>query len=171
MSVVELVLLARTLDHAGPLARTVGDAANFRCDSSATIRAVGGAGRSVRDAAEASANQARMAEEIISSRWMDPVVEAAIEAVKQMEALGAHVVDVEIPCVAEWAEPSTTIALAEASGYHAGEGYFPARAGEYSEDVQRRLKLGLEVIGRRSSLPTISAPEKHGRVRSWTGLV
>jgi aspartyl-tRNA(Asn)/glutamyl-tRNA(Gln) amidotransferase subunit A len=142
VNVSGIVPLARTLDHAGPLARTVDDAEILlgvmrddkpRAVSAATRR---GILRKLRIGWPKNYFFARV----------DAVVEAAIAAaMKQMEALGAHVVDVEIPGVAEWAEPSTTIALAEASGYHAGEGYFPARAGEYSEDVRKRLEMGMGV--------------------------
>jgi aspartyl-tRNA(Asn)/glutamyl-tRNA(Gln) amidotransferase subunit A len=142
VNVSGIVPLARTLDHAGPLARTVDDAEILfgvmrddkpRAVSAATRR---GILRKLRIGWPKNYFFARV----------DGEVEAAIAAaVKKMEALEARVVEVEIPGVAEWAEPSTTIALVEASGYHAGEGYFPARAGEYSEDVRKRLEMGMGV--------------------------
>jgi len=142
VSVDGVVPLARTLDHAGPLARTVNDAEilfgvmrddNPRATRGATRR---GMLRKLRIGWPKNYFFARV----------DAEVEAAIAAaVKKLEALGARVVDVEIPGVAEWAEPSTAIALAEASGYHAGEGYFPSRAADYSEDVRKRLEMGMGV--------------------------
>jgi aspartyl-tRNA(Asn)/glutamyl-tRNA(Gln) amidotransferase subunit A len=142
VNVSGIIPLARTLDHAGPLARTVDDAEILfgvmrddkpRAVSAATRR---GILRKLRIGWPKNYFFARV----------DGEVEAAIAAaMKQMEALEARVVEVEIPGVAEWAEPSTTIALVEASGYHAGEGYFPARAGEYSEDVRKRLEMGMGV--------------------------
>jgi aspartyl-tRNA(Asn)/glutamyl-tRNA(Gln) amidotransferase subunit A len=139
VNVSGIIPLARTLDHAGPLARTVDDAEIlFRVMRDDKPRAVSAATR------RGILRKLRIGwpKNYFFAR-VDAEVEAAIAAVvKKMEALGARVVDVEIPGVAEWAEPSTTIALAEASGYHAGEGYFPARAAQYSEDVRKRLEMG-----------------------------
>jgi aspartyl-tRNA(Asn)/glutamyl-tRNA(Gln) amidotransferase subunit A len=44
-----------------------------------------------------------------------------------------------------WTEPSTQIALAEATDFHRRSGWFPARAAEYGEDVRARLEMGLDV--------------------------
>jgi aspartyl-tRNA(Asn)/glutamyl-tRNA(Gln) amidotransferase subunit A len=52
---------------------------------------------------------------------------------------------VPLPHLFDAVEPSTNIALAEATAYHESEGYFPARAAEYSEGVLRRLEMGREV--------------------------
>lgn len=53
----------------------------------------------------------------------------------------------EWPCasVESWTEPSTQIALADATAFHQQSGWFPARAAEYGEDVRTRLQMGLDV--------------------------
>ena len=143
VSVDGVVPLARTLDHAGPLARTSADAEIlFGVIRDAKARGVRGASRK-----RGSLRGVRIGwpKNYFFAR-VDGEVGAAISAaVKQMEGLGARTEAVEIPDVAEWTEPSTTIALAEASGYHASQGFFPARASEYSEDVRKRLEMGLSV--------------------------
>jgi aspartyl-tRNA(Asn)/glutamyl-tRNA(Gln) amidotransferase subunit A len=137
-----IVPLARSLDHAGPVARTVDDAeilfGVMRDDAT-------GAARTAKRRGTLRKLRIGWPKNYFFAR-VDTEVEAAIAtAVKKMEALGASTVEVGIPDVEEWTEPSTTIALAEASGYHAGEGYFPARAAEYSEDVRKRLEMGMGV--------------------------
>jgi aspartyl-tRNA(Asn)/glutamyl-tRNA(Gln) amidotransferase subunit A len=47
--------------------------------------------------------------------------------------------------VNSWTEPSTHIALADATAFHQQSGWFPARAAEYGEDVRARLQMGLDV--------------------------
>ena len=142
VSVSGIVPLARTLDHAGPLTRSIDDAEIlFRVMRDDKPRAAQTATKRVRR------RRLRIGwpKNYFFAR-VDAEVEAAIaSAVKKMKTLGTNTVEVEIPGAAEWTEPSTTIALAEASGYHVGEGYFPARAAEYSGDVRKRLEMGMGV--------------------------
>jgi aspartyl-tRNA(Asn)/glutamyl-tRNA(Gln) amidotransferase subunit A len=142
VNVSGIVPLARTLDHAGPLTRTVDDA-----------EIIFGVMRDDKPRAARTATR-RGTLGKLRIGWpknyffarLDAEVETAIAAtVKQMEALEARTVEVQIPCVEEWVAPSTTLALADASGYHVGEGYFPARAAEYSDDVRKRLEMGMGV--------------------------
>jgi aspartyl-tRNA(Asn)/glutamyl-tRNA(Gln) amidotransferase subunit A len=62
-----------------------------------------------------------------------------------MESLGARMEEISLPHLADSVEPSTNIALAEATRYHESQGYFPARAADYGEDVRKRLEYGREV--------------------------
>jgi aspartyl-tRNA(Asn)/glutamyl-tRNA(Gln) amidotransferase subunit A len=145
VSVEGVVPLAESLDHVGPLARTVGDAA-ILFDA---IR-----GDDPRSAAQAKAFAMKGKRLRIKLGWprnyffelIDPEVRAAIEAaVKLLESMGVHTEEMSLPHLEESVDASTNIGLAEATSYHTSRGYFPTRAAEYSEDVQRRLKLGLEV--------------------------
>jgi aspartyl-tRNA(Asn)/glutamyl-tRNA(Gln) amidotransferase subunit A len=52
---------------------------------------------------------------------------------------------VSLPNAANWGEAGTQIALAEARRYHESQGYYPARAEEYGEDVRKRLEQGATV--------------------------
>ncbi len=144
-----IVPLAVTLDHAGPLARTVSDAAillDAICEGEETKSAF-------YQAARKGWNE-RGAKKRLRLGWprdyffdrVDAEIRRAIEAaVKVFERLGARIEEVALPRVAESAEPSTQIALAEALEYHESQGYFPARAAEYGDDVRGRLEMASAV--------------------------
>ncbi|HEV2205812.1 MAG TPA: amidase, partial [Candidatus Acidoferrales bacterium] len=75
-----------------------------------------------------------------------PEVRRLIEDAAQVfRKLGAQIVPIPMSRLAGTLLPATNdIALAEAARYHQSEGYFPARAADYSEDVRKRLELGLK---------------------------
>jgi len=74
---------------------------------------------------------------------VDPEVRAAIEAAaKKFETLGARVEEVSLPRLPGSADSATNVVIGEASHYHESQGYYPARAAEYGEDVRSRLKFG-----------------------------
>src|SRR5208282_5487935 len=61
-------------------------------------------------------------------------------------SLGGRIEHVPMPRLAGALLPGTNdIALAEATRYHESQGYFPARAGEYGDDVRHRLEQGTQV--------------------------
>lgn len=144
------VALSPTLDHVGPLARTVSDAA-------IVLRAI--AGRDPHDATTLALPPFRLPENLKSvTRRLrlglprdfffegldDEVRSAVLKATKHFEQRGAEVVEVALPSLAASVEPSNHIALAEAAHYHRRMGWFPARAGDYGEDVRKRLEMGAE---------------------------
>lgn len=144
-----IVPLAVTLDHAGPLARTVADAAimlDAICECEKPQPAFCKAAR---------ASLPRRGEKIqLRLGWpreyffdrVDSEIKRAIEAAaKVLESLGARVEEISLPHIAESVDPSTQIALAEALEYHESQGYFPARATDYGKDVRKRLELGTAV--------------------------
>jgi len=143
-----VVPLARSLDHTGPLARSVRDAAIM-------LQAI--AGRDTRDRASAKqpvpdylrglrGKRGRMRLGWPREYFLERVgeeVRAAVEAAaRKFERLGAVREEISLPHLAASDEPSTQIALAEARVYHESAGYFPARAAEYGEDVRKRLEAG-----------------------------
>lgn len=144
VSIEGIVPLAITLDHAGPIARSVDD-----------VRTVFNAVRC--DGAKHSAARSKAAKKRkrrLTLGWprqyyferIHPEVQRAIEsAAKVFESLGARIVEVSLPHLADSADPSTAIAMAEATQYHETQGHFPARAADYSDDVRRRLEQGREV--------------------------
>jgi aspartyl-tRNA(Asn)/glutamyl-tRNA(Gln) amidotransferase subunit A len=146
VSVAGVVPLAETLDHAGPLGRTVTDVCIM-------LQAV-----TVKYPKGAPAPECRKLRKNIPRRFrlgwpkeyffdrVDAEVRRAIEAAgKTLESLGARIEEVSLPHLADSVEPSTNIAMAEATRCHEAQGFFPARAAEYGEDVRKRLEMGREV--------------------------
>jgi aspartyl-tRNA(Asn)/glutamyl-tRNA(Gln) amidotransferase subunit A len=73
-------------------------------------------------------------------------LDAIESAAKCFTSLGATIEDVALPGIEHSVEPSTNIALAEATQYHESQGYFPAQASKYGEEVRHRLELGRKVL-------------------------
>ncbi len=146
-----VVPLARSLDHVGPLARTVADAAIVLC-------AIAG-----RDPLDATTLARPVPDYLAELRrplrrlrlgWpreyffdkLDAEVRRAVEAAaRTFEQHGARIEEISLSHIGESVDPSTHIALAEATAFHQSAGYFPARAAEYSQEVRARLERGAEV--------------------------
>jgi aspartyl-tRNA(Asn)/glutamyl-tRNA(Gln) amidotransferase subunit A len=145
VSVEGIVPLALSLDHAGPLARTVAD---VRAMLEATASEAGkriGRRKSARLRKNRRGLRLGWPKQYYFDR-IEPEVRSSIDAaVKIFESLGASIREVSLPHLADSADPSTNIAMAEATQYHESQGYFPARAGDYSDDVRFRLERGREV--------------------------
>lgn len=146
VSVAGIIPLARTLDHAGPMARSVTDVCIM-------LEAIAGdfpRGVARPDYRKLRKNRPRKfrlgwPKQYFFER-IDKEVQQAMEvAAKRFESLGATIEDISLPGLEHSVEPSTNIALAEATQYHESMGYFPAHAGKYGEDVRRRLELGRDV--------------------------
>jgi aspartyl-tRNA(Asn)/glutamyl-tRNA(Gln) amidotransferase subunit A len=144
-----IVPLAVTLDHAGPIARSVEDAAimlDAICSGSESrsefYRAVHAERKASRKKQHLRIGWPR---EYFFERVDNEVQHAVRAAAKCLERLCARIEEVSLPHLEEAAEPSTQIALAEALAYHESQGYFPARAKEYGEDVRKRLEMGSAV--------------------------
>ena len=146
VSVAGVVPLAETMDHAGPLGRTVTDVC-------IVLQAVAG-----KYPKGAQAPDHRKFRKSIPRRFrlgwpkeylfdrVDAEVRRAIDAAgKTLESLGTRIEEVSLPHLADSVDPSTNIAMAEATRYHESQGFFPARAAEYGEDVRKRLEMGREV--------------------------
>ncbi|HKF52384.1 MAG TPA: amidase [Candidatus Acidoferrales bacterium] len=144
-----VIPLAVTLDHVGPIARTVEDAA-IMLDAICGCDKRGGTFQGVvRAASRAKRRRARFRlgwpRDYYFSRVDDEVKRAVEDAARQFEKMGARIEEVSLPHVEESTEPSTQVALAEATEYHESQGYFPARAADYGEDVRGRLQMGSAV--------------------------
>jgi aspartyl-tRNA(Asn)/glutamyl-tRNA(Gln) amidotransferase subunit A len=146
VSVAGVVPLAESMDHAGPLARNVADVC-IMLDAVAGEYPKGTVAPDYRKLGKSMPRKFRLGwpKEYFFDR-VDTEVRLAIDAAaKCLEALGARIEEVSLPHLADSVEPSTNIALAEATRYHEAQGYFPARAAEYGEDVRKRLVFGREV--------------------------
>jgi len=146
VSVAGVVPLAETMDHAGPLGRTVTDVCIML--QAVTVKYPKGApAPECRKLGRSIPRRFRLGwpKEYFFDR-VDAEVRRAIEAAgKTLESLGARIEEVSLPHLADSVEPSTNIAMAEATRYHEAQGFFPARAAEYGEDVRKRLEMGREV--------------------------
>ncbi|HLW43797.1 MAG TPA: amidase [Candidatus Acidoferrales bacterium] len=144
-----IVPLAITLDHAGPLARTVADAAimlDAICECDRPQHAFYKAAReSLPKRGEKIQLRLGWPREYFFDRVDSEIKRAIKAAAKVLESLGARVEEISLPHIAESVDPSTQIALAEALEYHESKGYFPARAADYGEDVRKRLEIGSAV--------------------------
>jgi aspartyl-tRNA(Asn)/glutamyl-tRNA(Gln) amidotransferase subunit A len=77
---------------------------------------------------------------------IDPEVrEIQWEAVQAARRHGVVLHEFRCASIHTWTEPSTHIALADATAFHQQSGWFPARAADYGDDVRTRLQMGLDV--------------------------
>ncbi|MGA8143706.1 MAG: amidase [Candidatus Acidiferrales bacterium] len=146
VSVEGVVPLAKTLDHAGPMGRSVTDVC-------ITLEAI--AGEYPRGTARPDFRKLRKIRprkfrlgrprQYFFERLEKEVRDAIESATKSFESLGARIKEVSLPGLDRSVEPSTNVALAEATQYHESQGYFPALAEQYGDDVRHRLELGREV--------------------------
>lgn len=141
-----IVPLAVTLDHAGPLTRNVRDAAivlDAICEPAMPARKFF---RGLNAFAKQKRTRAKWRlgwpRQYFFERVLEELKNALEKAVKQFEKMGATVEEVSLPHIEDSVELSTQIALAEALEYHESQGYYPAHAAEYGEDVRKRLEMG-----------------------------
>jgi len=155
VSVFGTMPLSPSLDHVGPLARNVTDAAILLgliagrdpLDPTSSTRPV----EDFRGALRKPLRKFRLGRPR-EHYWekLDPEVRRATEAaVRAMEKRGAVVREVSLPHLKESLDAATDISLAEALHVHEAAGYFPARAAEYSEEVRQRIDAGAKVAAHR----------------------
>ena len=147
-----VVPLSSTLDHVGPMARTVLDVA-------IVLQAIAGydrqdefsARKPVRDYfSEAQQKRKRLRLAIPREYFFNDLhpevacaIQAALEAFKK---IGARLNEVSLPHVTEAMQRSDSLLHAEATSYHQSVGYFPSRAADYAPDVRARLQAGAQVL-------------------------
>jgi amidase len=142
--------LGESLDHIGPMTRSVADAA-------LVLSAI--AGRDTRDdtsldaplddyaaASGAGAISVRVGfDETYLKRASDDVAAAITDAVRVLEKTGATIVKVKVPdvepCLATW----TTLCASEAAAGHAAT--FPLRASDYGPGFRSFLEVGAKARG------------------------
>jgi aspartyl-tRNA(Asn)/glutamyl-tRNA(Gln) amidotransferase subunit A len=78
---------------------------------------------------------------------LSPEVQSAFDsALRDLCRLGMKTADISIPLLDETEEAGNHIAWAEATHFHRQQGYFPARAADYGDDVRSRLEMGTKVF-------------------------
>ena len=140
ISCAGIIPLSPALDCAGPLARTVGDLA--------TLAGVlySRAGRQPNLLSSAALRPGKFRLGIPRQLFFDalsPEVRKAFDTALRRVAMAAK--DISIPLLDETEDAGNHIAWAEAALYHQQQGYFPARAAEYGDDVGSRLEMGSKV--------------------------
>ncbi len=160
-----IVPLAATLDHAGPIARTVTDVAILldaiamkQGPEGAFHRALRTGGRTKKPRTKVRLGWPR---EYFFERVDEEVKHAMEKTAQEFEKMGARIEEVSLPRIEDSVEPSTQIALAEALEYHESQGYFPARAADYGEDVRKRLEMGSAI----RAVDYLKAQQARERVR------
>ncbi|MDO8615235.1 MAG: amidase [Dehalococcoidia bacterium] len=138
--------LSWSLDHVGPLARTVEDAA-------IVLQAIAGrdplddssSAEPVPDYAAALAGGVRGLRVGVPREFFYDALDAGVEeavrkAVAVLEGLGAEVREVSLPYIQEIPGAVTAIMLPEALAYH--QRWMAERPDDYGDDVRYRLELG-----------------------------
>jgi len=150
-----VVPLAWTLDHVGPMARTVEDCALLLdavagydpADPGSARRAVGSFHdgltrplRGIRVGLPRVPYEKAVAQEADVARQVEAAVRTAAGVLRD---LGMTVEEVEIPRVDDTIAAYRTIVFSEAAAYH--QAHFPARAADYGPRLREQLSLGLAI--------------------------
>src|SRR6267154_1842481 len=140
-----IIPLSPALDCAGPLARTVGDAALL----TGTLYRHVGRESNMAKLSTRGAKAKNFCLGIPRHLFFDalsPAVGKAFDAALGDLARGAVTAkDISIPLLDETEDAGNHIAWTEAALYHQQQGYFPARSAEYGDDVRSRLEMGCKV--------------------------
>jgi aspartyl-tRNA(Asn)/glutamyl-tRNA(Gln) amidotransferase subunit A len=143
VSVAGTIPLSPSLDCVGPLARNVADVALLAEPIFAREkweRAFGLAKKTGRQKFRLG-----IPKEFLASDTSPEIESSFAEAMRRLERMGARLIDMSIPLIPETEDAGNQIAWPEATHYHQQAGWFPAKAGEYGEDVRARLELGVKV--------------------------
>jgi aspartyl-tRNA(Asn)/glutamyl-tRNA(Gln) amidotransferase subunit A len=139
--------LSWSLDHAGPMAKTVEDTAMLlQAMAGYDIKDPGSARRPVPDYAAALSGDVRGLRVGIPREYfydaLDPEVESAIrQAIEVIKGLGASIHEVSWPSLRYATLAALVIVLAEASAFH--DSWIRTRPQDYHPDIALRLKWGL----------------------------
>jgi aspartyl-tRNA(Asn)/glutamyl-tRNA(Gln) amidotransferase subunit A len=139
--------LSWSLDHAGPMAKTVADVALLlQAMAGYDAKDPGSAPQSVPDYGAALTGDVRGLRVGIPLEYfydgLDPAVESSIQqAIEVVKGLGASIHEVSWPSVRYATLAALIIVLAEASAFH--DAWIRTRSQDYHPDIALRLKWGL----------------------------
>ncbi len=155
VSVFGTMPLSPSLDHVGPIARSVTDVATLlgliagrdTLDPTSSPRPV----EDFRGALRKPIRKFRLGwpREHYWEQLDAEVRRAAEAAVRDMEKRGAEVREVSLPHLKASLDAATDISLAEALHVHEAAGYFPSRAAEYGAEVRQRIEAGGKIPANR----------------------
>lgn len=179
-----VIPLSWSLDHVGPLARTVADAAlvlgviagpDPGDAHTVPVPVADWAGAAAAGARAAQASRGLTGCRIgVDPQWLSqrvhPEVQAAMQAaLRILEGLGAAVETVALPPADQMLLVNRVLALAEAGAYHAP--YLQAGAERYGADVRARMELGQFLLARDYLLAQRLRGELCRRVHAAMGAV
>ncbi len=140
-----IIPLSPAFDCAGPLARTVGDAAIL---TGVLYSRVGREPNMARSSTLRSA-PGKFSLGVPRQLFFDalsPEVRNAFDAaLRDLCRAGMTTKDISITLLDETEDAGNHIAWVDAALYHQQQGYFPARSAEYGDDVRSRLEMGSKV--------------------------
>lgn len=140
-----IIPLSPGFDCAGPLARTVVDAAIL----TGVLYSRVGREPNLARPSTLRAGPGKFCLGIPRQLFFDvlsPEVRSAFDAaLRDLGRAGMSAKDISIPLLDETEDAGNHIAWTEAALYHQQQGYFPARSAEYGDDVRSRLELGCKV--------------------------
>jgi aspartyl-tRNA(Asn)/glutamyl-tRNA(Gln) amidotransferase subunit A len=152
-----VVPLALSMDHAGPMARTVRDAAILLDAIARAAATTASSKKSVAPKRKAGPRYAASLDRPIKGLRLGwpvrccyagatPEVERAVNvAARVLESEGAKLREISLDGVEATVEAANIVARAEALAYHAQAGYFPGRASEYGRDVKSHLQAARKI--------------------------
>ena len=142
-----VVPLGVSFDHVGPIARNVADA-SILLEAMAPRYPRGETRPDYRTLGRGRLRRFRLGlpRDYFLERIDGEVRELVEAAAEKFASLGARVEEVSLPRLVDAVDPATNLIVAEASYYHESQGYFPARAAEYGEDVRSHLEFGHQLL-------------------------
>jgi aspartyl-tRNA(Asn)/glutamyl-tRNA(Gln) amidotransferase subunit A len=155
VSVFGTMPLSPSLDHVGPMARSIADGAILLeviagrdpLDSTSSPKPI----EDYRAALKKPLRKFRLGRPR-EYYWekLDPQVRRIADAaIREMEKRGAVVTEITLPHLKESLDAATEISLAEALHVHETAGYFPSRAADYGEEVRQRIESGAKIPAHR----------------------
>jgi aspartyl-tRNA(Asn)/glutamyl-tRNA(Gln) amidotransferase subunit A len=147
VSTTGVVTLGISFDHVGPIARSVTDA----CIMLEAIAGKYPAGETRPDHRKLRRNRPRrfrigVPKEFFFER-LDSEVRCLVEvAAKKFESLDARVEQVSLPRLTGAIDQASQLVVGEINEYHESQGYYPAHAAEYGDDVRGHLEWGHKLL-------------------------
>jgi len=140
-----IIPLSPAFDCAGPLARSAGDVAMLMGVLYSRV------GREPNMASPSALRSAPgkfclgVPRQLFFDALTQEVRSGFDAALRELGRAGMMAKDISIPLLDETEDAGNHIAWVEAAIYHQQQGYFPARAAEYGDDVRSRLEIGCKV--------------------------
>jgi aspartyl-tRNA(Asn)/glutamyl-tRNA(Gln) amidotransferase subunit A len=140
-----VVPVSPLLDCAGPLARTVRDVAILTGAVYSRVGREPDLSRYGSQRADPRKFCLGIPRQLFFDALSSDVRKVFDSALRDLCKAGLTTTDISIPLLDETEDAGNHIAWVEALVFHSQQGYFPARAAEYGEDVRARVEMGANV--------------------------